>query len=504
MHEQCRLFARRLSFRHRQRHLYHRHPGQRRHRVVQQQHRWRIFTLANRLDAVGSTSEANTLYKEGTGYPALTPFSIDYAWVRDQCGKGGAVTAVGPCTISSPIDTNNNAADFYFVDTNGTSAGGGQRLGAPGPQNLSAPTSGGNLIATLPLDSTVALTPPNVVRDFTSVPAQNSTFGTISIRKRFVNNTGAPLTQLRFRVVDQTTFPAPSGIADLRTRTSGAVVVAGINDAATCAATGAPATPPCTVTVQGTTLEQPPSQPNGGAFNGTFGVPSVTAGTPLANGASIDLQFLFGLQQTGAYRVGMIAEGLPAGGNVFMVTCNTDVPCTPAFASAASRHTHGGAGPFDLPLSLVAPPSINHAPTTEPRQGPAHSIVFTFDRPISGATASITEGTAAIGVIAFTGNSVVVPLTGVTDAQYVTVAVSNVTGTDGSTGGSGTARIGFLAGDVNQSRVVTVADLGLVNAQLAQPVTAANYLKDVNATGTLTVADKGITNANLTHALPAP
>ena len=65
-------------------------------------------------------------------------------------------------------------------------------------------------------------------------------------------------------------------------------------------------------------------------------------------------------------------------------------------------------------------------------------------------------------------------------------------------------RVGFLAGDVNQNRVVTVADLGLVNAQLAQLVTAANYLKDVNASGTLTVADKGITNANLTKALPAP
>src|SRR5215212_3311950 len=35
------------------------------------------FTLANRLDAVGSTSEANTLYKEGTGYPALVAFSIN-------------------------------------------------------------------------------------------------------------------------------------------------------------------------------------------------------------------------------------------------------------------------------------------------------------------------------------------------------------------------------------------------------------------------------------------
>ncbi|MGH9967587.1 MAG: proprotein convertase P-domain-containing protein, partial [Pyrinomonadaceae bacterium] len=48
------------------------------------------FNLANRLDAVGSTSEANTLYKEGTGYPALTPFSIDYSFYRDLCGKQGS------------------------------------------------------------------------------------------------------------------------------------------------------------------------------------------------------------------------------------------------------------------------------------------------------------------------------------------------------------------------------------------------------------------------------
>src|SRR5262245_39023098 len=44
------------------------------------------YSLANRLDAVGSTSEANTLYKEGTGYPALTPFSIDYSFTRRPAG----------------------------------------------------------------------------------------------------------------------------------------------------------------------------------------------------------------------------------------------------------------------------------------------------------------------------------------------------------------------------------------------------------------------------------
>src|SRR5262245_46553226 len=41
------------------------------------------FVLANRVDAVGSTSEANTLYKEGTGYPALVPFSINYSFYRN-------------------------------------------------------------------------------------------------------------------------------------------------------------------------------------------------------------------------------------------------------------------------------------------------------------------------------------------------------------------------------------------------------------------------------------
>ena len=75
--------------------------------------------------------------------------------------------------------------------------------------------------------------------------------------------------------------------------------------------------------------------------------------------------------------------------------------------------------------------------------------------------------------------------------------VSAVAAADGGTGGSGSIRIGFLAGDVNQNRVVTLSDLGLVNAQLSQPVSAANFLHDVNASGTLTVADKGMANTML-------
>jgi len=257
------------------------------------------FSLATRLDAVGSTAEANTLYKDGTGYPALTPFDINYSFVRDTCGKGGSITTFGPCpTTGLPKNTNNNAADFYFVDTNGTSAGAGQRLGAPGPENLSSPVQRNAEMLVLNLDATTAsASVPNRVRDFTSDPPNNSTFGTLDIRRRIVNATGFPVTRLRFRIVDISTFPAPSGIADLRLRSSTDVEVSGINDADTCLGET-----PCTVTVLGTTLEQPPAQPNGGGFNSSLSADTVTLGTPLAPGDSINLHFLLGIQQTGSFK----------------------------------------------------------------------------------------------------------------------------------------------------------------------------------------------------------
>jgi hypothetical protein len=201
---------------------------------------------------------------------------------------------------------------------------------------------------------------------------------------------------------------------------------------------------------------------------------------------------------TGAYSATThVTSGGATAGNSSTVTVAGSL--APILQSVVSRRVHGAAGTFNLPLSFA---NI-HNPTTEPRQGPAQTVVFTFDQPITGAAVTITEGTATAAVPTFSGNDVTVGLTNVTNQQYVTISLANVaSGANG--GGSGSIRVGFLAGDVNQNRVVSVADLGLVNAQLAQPVTAANYLKDVNVTGTLTVADKGITNANLTRALPTP
>ena len=287
---------------HGRRDVHHRHPRQRRHRDLQHQRRRGDFILANRLDAVGSTSEANTLYKEGTGYPALTPFSIDYSFYRDNCGKGGSITTFGPCTSARPKDTNNNATDFIFVDTNGTSAGAGQRLGAPGPENLSSPIQRNASFGVDLLDPCVASSPRRTACATSPDPANNSTFGTLDIRRTFINNTGGNVTRLRFRVIDLTTFPAPSGIADLRPRTSTAVVVTVDRRPAAAARR----TSPCRAR-RSSSLR--PSRT--AAASTLVSAGTVTLATPLANGASIDVRFLLGIQQTGTFKFFVNVEALP-------------------------------------------------------------------------------------------------------------------------------------------------------------------------------------------------
>jgi hypothetical protein len=190
------------------------------------------------------------------------------------------------------------------VDTNGASAGAGQRLGSPGPENLSSPVQRNASFGVALLDPCAAgSSPPNRIRDFTSDPANNSTFGTLDIRRTYTNNTGASVTRLRFRVIDLTTFPAPSGIADLRPLTSAPVNV--LVDRAPCGAGAS------TITVAGTTLELPPAQANGGGFNSSLSAGTVTLASPLANGASIDLRFLLGIQQTGSFKFYINVEALP-------------------------------------------------------------------------------------------------------------------------------------------------------------------------------------------------
>ena len=273
------------------------------------------LSSVTRLDAVGFGSNTGgncDLLREGTTLPALGGSVLEHSFVRDECGKKGNPATFGVCPTGGLVkDANINADDFIFVDTTGASTPAGQRLGAPGPQNLASPINRNSGIIGLLLDSNVGgPAAPNRVRDFTE--GTNAAKGTMSVRRRFVNTTGAPVTRLRFRIVDISSLSVPGGIADLRVLTS-ADVPGGVtvNDSATCLASNGVATTPCTVVVRGTTLEMPPTQASGGAHNSTVSAGTVTLATPLAPGASINLQFLLGVQQTGSFKFFFNVEALP-------------------------------------------------------------------------------------------------------------------------------------------------------------------------------------------------
>jgi hypothetical protein len=184
--------------------------------------------------------------------------------------------------------------------------------------------------------------------------------------------------------------------------------------------------------------------------------------------------------------------------SVPLLAASEDAIPAPVLVSARLPRIHGANPvPFDLTLSLDTA-----APTIEPRQGSAVTLIFTFDKAVVAAAATLLEGTAALGTTTVGGNDVAVTLTGVTDDQYVAVGLTNVAGQDGSAGGSGVVRVGFLIGDVNQSGVVSLADKGLTNAQASQSASPANFMTDINTSGAITVADVGIVNAKLTGALP--
>ncbi len=141
------------------------------------------------------------------------------------------------------------------------------------------------------------------MRDTTPDPANNSTLGTLEIRRTYTNNTGGDVTRLRFRIIDITAFPTPSGIADVRARSSADIFVT--VDRVPCG------TGTTNVLVRGTTLEQPPSQPHGGGYNSSLSVGSITLATPLANGASIDVRILLGVEKGGQFRFLVNFEALP-------------------------------------------------------------------------------------------------------------------------------------------------------------------------------------------------
>jgi hypothetical protein len=161
--------------------------------------------------------------------------------------------------------------------------------------------------------------------------------------------------------------------------------------------------------------------------------------------------------------------------------------------SAASRLTHGPAGPFDVNMPLTGVSGV------EDRSATTYNAVFTFNAPVTLGQVTVLSGTATVGAITFSGNSMTAQLTGVTSAEVVTLHTQNING-DGQPHGD--VPFGFLTGDADASRLVGKPDQTLVQGQLNQPVTSANFREDLNADGRIKNADVQVAKTNKGHGIP--
>ena len=160
-------------------------------------------------------------------------------------------------------------------------------------------------------------------------------------------------------------------------------------------------------------------------------------------------------------------------------TNTMEIFTVPVPIGAFSRKFHGALGPFDIPL-----PGVECRST-----GGNHVMVVTFGAPVTLTGASVTSVVGSVGSFSQTATEVTVNLTGVANAQRITVTLANVN--DGTTTGDVAIPMGVLAGDINGGGSVNATDIGQVKAQSGLAASATNFRTDVNASGSITATDIG-------------
>jgi sugar lactone lactonase YvrE len=180
---------------------------------------------------------------------------------------------------------------------------------------------------------------------------------------------------------------------------------------------------------------------------------------------------------------------------------------TPAqLFSVGSTKSHGSIGTWDVNLPVLpftAPRGI------ECRTGGVngdYTIVFTFgNNLVSVGGASVTSGTGiaiSATIDANDSHRYLVNLTGVANAQYLTVTINNVIDAVGNYAASISKQMGMLLGDTNGDGLVNVGDTIQVRAQAGNDVTSSNFRVDVNGDGLINIGDTVTVRNQSGTALP--
>ncbi len=165
--------------------------------------------------------------------------------------------------------------------------------------------------------------------------------------------------------------------------------------------------------------------------------------------------------------------------------------------SAVSRKTHRTAGTFDVNLPLTGTAGV------ECRDGRgSYSLVFNFTTNVVSGAASVTSGTGTAGTPTFSGTTMTVPLSGVTDVQTISVTLTGVTDTSSQVLPPTSVSANMLIGDANGDKAVNNTDVSLTTGQVGMAVTGSNFREDMKVSGTITSADVRLAKSARGHTLP--
>ena len=129
------------------------------------------------------------------------------------------------------------------------------------------------------------------------------------------------------------------------------------------------------------------------------------------------------------------------------------------------------------------------------------NLVFNFNGPVTSGNASITSGSANIGSVTYSGNSMIVGLTGANDQQTVTVSISSVGGNYTLPTGS-SVQIGLLNGDATRDAAINVGDTIVVRNASGATIDNTNFMDDVNVDGMINIGDTALVRSKSGGFLP--